>query len=84
MYYKMKSPATVDVVGKTTISCCDSGSNSKRVSVVLSVAADGTKLLPFVVFKGQPGGSIEHKITTNNWLACIQEKGWFDCRVGKI
>ena len=84
VYYEMKSSTTVDVVGKNTISCRDSGSNSKRVTVVLSVAADGTKLPPFVVFKGRPGGSIENEISKNNWLACVQEKGWFDCRVGKI
>lgn len=52
VWFEMKSGTTVDLVGKNTISIRDSGSNSKRCTVVLAVAADGTKLPPFVVFKG--------------------------------
>jgi transposase-like protein len=52
VYFEMKSNTTVDTVGARTVSVRDSASNTKRATVVLAVAADGTKLPPFVVFKG--------------------------------
>lgn len=53
VYFEMKSNTTVHEVGARTISVRESGSNSKRATIVLAVAADGTKLPPFVVFKGK-------------------------------
>jgi hypothetical protein len=52
VYFEMKSSTTVHQKGEKTVSVQDSGSNSKRATVVLAVAADGTKLPPFVVFNG--------------------------------
>jgi hypothetical protein len=52
VYFEMKSSTTVHQKGERTVSVRDSASNSKRATVVLAVAADGTKLPPFVVFKG--------------------------------
>ena len=53
VWFEMKSATTVDTVGARTVSVRDSGSNSKRCTVCLAVAADGTKLPPFVIFKGK-------------------------------
>jgi hypothetical protein len=53
VYFEMKSNTTVHEVGARTVSVRESGSNSKRATIVLAVAADGTKLPPFVVFKGK-------------------------------
>jgi hypothetical protein len=54
VYFEMKSSTTtVHPAGARTVSIRDSASNSKRATVVLAVAADGTKLPPFVVFKGK-------------------------------
>lgn len=52
VYFEMKSSTTVNKKGERTVSVRDSASNSKRATVVLAVAADGTKLPPFIVFKG--------------------------------
>lgn len=52
VYFEMKSTTTVHEKGARTVSVRESGSNSKRATIVLAVAADGTKLPPFVVFKG--------------------------------
>jgi hypothetical protein len=52
VYFEMKSSTTVNVVGERTVLICDSELNSKRATVCLTVAADGTKLPPFVIFKG--------------------------------
>jgi hypothetical protein len=53
VYFEMKTTTTVHEVGAKTVSVRKSGSNSKRATIVLAVAADGTKLPPFVVFKGK-------------------------------
>jgi hypothetical protein len=55
VYFEMKSNTTVHKIGARTVSVQESGSNSKRATIVLAVAADGTKLPPFVVFKGKNG-----------------------------
>lgn len=34
--------------------------------------------------KGTPGARIEQEINNNGWVACVQETGWFDTRVGQI
>jgi hypothetical protein len=53
VYFEMKSTTTVHEKGARTVSVRESGSNSQRATIVLAVAADGTKLPPFVVFKGE-------------------------------
>jgi hypothetical protein len=53
VYFEMKSSTTVHEKGARTVSVRESGSNSKRATICLAVAADGTKLPPFVVFKGK-------------------------------
>jgi hypothetical protein len=53
IYFKLKSSTTVHKKGKRTVLVHDSASNSKRVTVVLAVAVDGTKLPPFIIFKGK-------------------------------
>jgi hypothetical protein len=53
LYFEMKSSTTVNVVGARTVLIRDSASNSKRATVCLTVAAAGTKLPPFVIFKGK-------------------------------
>jgi len=51
-HYELKSSTTVSEVGLASVPARDSGSNSKWCTVVLAVAADGSKLPPFVIFKG--------------------------------
>jgi hypothetical protein len=51
VYFEMKGNTTVHAKGEKTISVRDSGA-SKRATVCVAVAADGTRLPPFVVFKG--------------------------------
>lgn len=53
IYFELKSDTTVDKKGKKSIAIRDSGSNSKRCTVALTVAADGTKLPPFLFSKQQ-------------------------------
>jgi DDE superfamily endonuclease len=68
----------IDEKGATSVPCRDSGSDSKRCTVIVTVAADGTKLPLFYVFKGTPGGRIEKAFEHDGINACCQEKAWFD------
>jgi len=61
VYFESKSNTTVSKRGVKTVPARDSGSNSKRCTVCVAVAADGTKLPLFYVFKGAPNALIEKK-----------------------
>jgi DDE superfamily endonuclease len=53
-------------------------SDSKRCTVDVTIAADGTKLEPFFIFQGVPGHSVERSIPALNVKGCCQRNGWFD------
>lgn len=38
----------------------------------------------YLLFIGVAGATIERRIVGDGWLACCQEKGWFDGRSGQI
>ena len=78
VFFESKSKTCVAKKGSKTVSARDSGSDSKRCTVVVTVAADGTKLPPFFIFKGQPGKTLEQQLRKANMAACCQENGWFD------
>ena len=52
VWVDMVSNRTVDVVGKKTVSMKTTGHEKCRVTVGLAAKDDGTKLKPFIVFKG--------------------------------
>ncbi|KAF4033131.1 DDE superfamily endonuclease [Phytophthora infestans] len=56
---------------------------SDRASVLLTVSAAGKKLKPLVIFRGQPGGTIERDMTaySNQVLVTVQQNGWMDTKV---
>lgn len=69
------------MVGEKSIHVRCSGSNNKTVTVLLCIMADGTKLPPFIVFKGTPHGKIEKSLDTllpEGMVGCCQEVGWID------
>lgn len=64
-----------------------STNNSGSLTVFLACALDGSKLTPMVVFKGQPGKTVEKGFTTagNTYdrrvVCCVQENNYCDERV---
>jgi hypothetical protein len=52
VYFELKSKCIVAKKGARSVCARDSGSDAKRGTIVVTVAADGTKLPPFFVFKG--------------------------------
>ena len=57
------------------------GAASIRFMLAVTFAMEGTKLNLFVIFKGEPGGSVEKQIPEiypERIIGCVQEKSWMD------
>lgn len=83
VYFEAKSSTTVHPTGSNSVPIRCSGSNSRRLTVCVSVASDGTKLPLFLIFKGAPNGKIEKNLSNilpSNVFGCCQSKGWADQR----
>lgn len=79
--------STIARRGQKTISVRSTGSNTHSLTAFLAVAADGTKLPPFVIFKAKAGAVIEKRIPSivpNGMFGCCQSKSWADERGMKI
>lgn len=82
IYFDSKTRTTVSERGERTVSI-RSDSSSKRITLSVAVAYDGTKLPLFVVFKGQPNGRIEQdlpNILPAGMYGCCQKNAWMDER----
>ncbi len=52
----------------------------KSDTLVMTICRDGNKLKPCLMFKGKPGGRIDHYLTSF-WADChygVEEKAWMD------
>jgi hypothetical protein len=58
VYFESKSKCSVAQKGARSVCARHSGSDAKQFTIVVTVAADGTKLPPFFIFKRQPGKKI--------------------------
>jgi DDE superfamily endonuclease len=83
VYFESKSRTIVARKGKKSVCQRDSGCDAKRATVVVTVAADGTKLDPFFIFKARPGKKVEQAILDSGIKGACQVKGWFDSVVAK-
>ncbi len=54
----MSSKRMFEVIGEKTIHICTSTNDTKRVTVAVTITADGTLLPSTLVFKGKPNGRI--------------------------
>jgi hypothetical protein len=71
-YFESISSYTVAKKGAKNVPTKVNPSDTKRCSVLVTIPADGTKLPPFFVFKGAPGGPNEKAISTLNIKGCCQ------------
>jgi hypothetical protein len=84
-YFDMGSSTTIHKKGSKHVNV-KSTSNSNHCTVFLSVALDGSKLKPLVVFKGAANGSVSKKLNSldqRNAYIC-QEKAYCDASVMSI
>jgi hypothetical protein len=59
IYFDTTPGTTVAVTGSKQVNCRRTHSQTLRISVLLTVCADGTKLPPMLIFRAQPNGTIE-------------------------
>jgi hypothetical protein len=81
VYFAMSAKRTLEVTGKKTIHIRTTADDTKRATVAVTIAADGTLLPSMVVFKGAANGRIAQNelgtYPTTNQYRC-QENAWMD------
>jgi hypothetical protein len=84
VYFSMSSKQTLEVIGKKTIHIHTLTNDTKRVTVAVTITADGTLLPSTLVFKGKPDGCIAKKefstYPRTHFYKC-QENAWMDKEV---
>jgi hypothetical protein len=76
IYFESRSNYTVAKKGAKNVPTKGNSSDSKQCTVVVTIAADGTKFPPFFIFKGVPGRPLERRIPELNIKGCCQRNGW--------
>lgn len=64
--FSLEDGTTLHLQGEKTVTIRSTGGSKSRTTVSLTVAADGTKLKPFVIFKGTVNGRIVKKEFPHN------------------
>jgi hypothetical protein len=81
IYFCMTRKKTLDVVGIKTIHICTSTNDTKRATVVVTIAADSMVLPLVIVFKGKQNGWIATRefntYPTTHHYHC-QDSAWMD------
>ena len=82
--YQMRPTTTVDFIGSRAIPIRLDGNSTERCTAALSVCSDGTKLAPFIIYKGTVSGRIarEFSSTASNYptsmVYATQKSAWMD------
>ena len=82
LFLNMARTRTIAKIGSKTVNIKTHGQEKVRVTVILWIVADGTKLPPVVVFKGNPNGRVakeleKHPLVESKQLfAFWQNKAW--------
>ena len=58
----MARTKTIAKIGSKTVNIKTYGQDKVRVTVILWIVADGTKLSPMLIFKGEPNGRIAKEL----------------------
>jgi hypothetical protein len=74
VYFDMVGNLTIDKLGAKTVQIRTTGNENNRFTCVLTVLADGTKLLPMVIFKGK----LMPKDLPSKIIVSMHPKGWMD------
>jgi hypothetical protein len=81
VYFLMNAKRTLELIGKKTIHIRTSTNDTKRATVAVTIAGDGTVLPSVVVFKGKANGRIAKKefatFPTSHHYHC-QDAAWMD------
>jgi DDE superfamily endonuclease len=87
VFFSMLRKKTLNIKGAKTVHVRKSTSDTKRITVAVTITAAGTILTPLMIFKGtagvimkKKGGDIENEFPTYNpqGLYACQAKAWMD------
>ncbi len=84
VFFLMSTKRTLEVVGKRTIHIRMSTNDTRRATVAVMIAGDGTVLPSMIIFKGKHNGRItrsEFTMYPAGHHYCCQEAAWMDKRV---
>lgn len=87
VYFQPTPGTTIHRKGDKTVSVRVGSSHNERVTVCLSVASNGGRLPPFIIFRATPGATIERSLPSflpDNIFGACQKNAWMDDRVMKI
>lgn len=65
IYFEMPDTTTIDIMGNKEVIIDTKGNEKKRISVLLTIVGDGSKLPAVLIFKGKKGKIIEKEINGN-------------------
>ena len=65
IFFNMPSNKTIEIKGKKTVQIVMKNQEKMRVSLILAVLTDGTKLPPYIIFKGNNSSPILTKEISN-------------------
>ena len=76
----MPDTTTIDIIGNKEVIIDTKGNEKKRISVLLTIVGDGSKLPTVLIFKGKKGKFLEKEINIHvlrkEIFALVQENSW--------
>ena len=84
VFFDMTSGRTLETAGNRTVNGQTGTSSTMRVTVAVTVTANGEMLKPMIIFKGKPGGRIQQRefpSYRNESIYACQDRAWMDEKV---
>jgi hypothetical protein len=83
MYLSMAPLTTLNIQGESTVNGRKTSESGTRFTVSVTIAANGDKLKPYLIFKGERNGRIAQRELPvnpngNRVVLCCQKKAWQD------
>jgi len=81
IWFSMTHKRTLDVQGSRSINVRNCTSSTVRSTLAPCICADGTQLMPFLIFKGKRQGRIERREFSTYPEGCfyaVQDNAWMD------
>ena len=90
IFFNMVPKKTIAKRGKKTILIKTQSQEKVRISIILTISADGDKLKPLIIFKGKTGGLIEKNLSKNSYVIsnkcviCVNQNAWATDSIIKV
>ena len=90
IFFNMVPKKKIAKRGKKTILIKTQNQEKVRISIILTISADGDKLKPLIIFKGKTGGLIEKNLSknlyiiANKYVICVNQNAWATDSIIKV